>query len=427
MAKELNKMKIKNSFVLAVALCSVTPITNSAFAGSIYNTWYGTGALNGNADPPVTGIYDTAIGYDALPNVTSGTDNTGVGFEALYSNTTGGGNDAFGAFALYYNTSGDNNIAVGGGALEFNTTGFKNTACGMNSLEENTTGAGNTGLGSGAMFFNTTNSYNTAVGFNALWNSDGNDNTAIGATALFSDTAGSNNDASGFEALYENTTGSYEVASGYEALYSDTNGGNNTAMGAFALYNASAGDNIALGYEAGYNVASGTNNIQIGNEGDSTDANVIRIGSVQTNTFIAGIHGTTVASGVAVYVNSSGQLGVLSSSARFKQNIQSMGDSSDVILSLHPVKFQYKKDMDPKGTPQFGLVAEEVNQIDPDLVVRDGKNQIYTVRYEAVNAMLLNEFLKQHRTVQEQKTEITTLEKRLNELEEAVRSLNKTE
>jgi hypothetical protein len=166
---------------------------------------------------------------------------------------------------------------------------------------------------------------------------------------------------------------------------------------------------VALGFSAGYLITTGSYNIDIGNEAVDGDAYITRIGSSQTNAYIAGIYGTTISSGSAVYVDSSGQLGVLSSSARFKQNIQGMGDASDVLLSLHPVKFQYKKDMDPKGTPQFGLVAEEVNEVDPDLVVRDANNQVYTVRYEAVNAMLLNEFLKQHHTVQEQKAQIATL------------------
>ena len=174
-------------------------------------------------------------------------------------------------------------------------------------------------------------------------------------------------------------------------------------------------------------------NIDIGNYAFSGENQTTRIGEFQTNCFIAGIYGSTVASGVEVYVNSNGQLGTMTSSARFKQNIHSMNDASDVLLALHPVTFQYNKDLDPQGTPQFGLVAEEVEKVDPDLVARDNEGKTYTVRYQAINAMLLNEFLKQHQKVEEQDTEIETLkakadkvdalEKQLDELEAAVKQL----
>jgi hypothetical protein len=206
------------------------------------------------------------------------------------------------------------------------------------------------------------------------------------------------------------------MASGFSALANSTNGSNN----------------IALGFEAGINLSSGTNNIYIGNAGVQGDDNTIRVGTggTQTNTFVAGIYGVTAASGVAVYVNSSGQLGTMTSSARFKQDIRSMDDASDVLLSLHPVTFRYKPELDPQGIPQFGLIAEDVEKVDPGLVARDDKNQIYTVRYEAVNAMLLNEFLKQHNKVAEQNKEIEKLRRqndllsaRLSQLETAVKSL----
>jgi Chaperone of endosialidase len=179
---------------------------------------------------------------------------------------------------------------------------------------------------------------------------------------------------------------------------------------------------MPIGSGAGYEIITGSYNIEIGNPGATNDNGIIRIGTqgTQTNTFIAGISGATAASGVAVYINPSGQLGTLTSSARFKTNIASMDDASDVLLSLHPVKFKYKDEIDPQHIPQFGLVAEEVDKVDPDLVARDDKNQIYTVRYEAVNAMLLNEFLKEHRQVQAQKTEIHDLQQRLESLEKIV-------
>jgi hypothetical protein len=176
-------------------------------------------------------------------------------------------------------------------------------------------------------------------------------------------------------------------------------------------------NNIGLGYQAGQNLTTGNSNIDIGSLGVAGDDSTIRIGSGQTQTFIAGISEATAASGIAVYVNSDGQLGTLTSSARFKQDIHSMDQASDVLLALRPVTFRYKPELDPHGLQQFGLVAEEVEKIDPDLVARDDQNRIHTVRYEAVNAMLLNEFLKQHRKVEEQGAEIEALKARSAEIE----------
>jgi hypothetical protein len=253
----------------------------------------------------------------------------------------------------------------------------------------------------------------------------GGENTGVGCGALGNLTTGSANTATGSGALIAETVGSGNTASGCAAL-SGNNGDNNTAVGDQALYhNISGSNNIALGYGAGYNPKNGSYNIEIGNPGTASDNNTILIGTqgVQTNTAIAGIFGATAASGVPVYVTATGQLGTLTSSARFKQNIRSMADASDVLLALRPVTFQYKPGIDPHGTQQFGLVAEEVEQVDPDLVARDDKNQIYTVRYEAVNAMLLNEFQKEHRTVAEQSAEIKHLEQSVTELKRLVRTL----
>jgi len=266
-------------------------------------------------------------------------------------------------------------------------------------------------------------------------NTTGDDNSAFGFNALFSNTTANNNTAVGADALYANT-GNLNTGCGLGALANNTTGNENTALGAVALGGVTTGgDNIGLGKNGGVSITTGSLNICIGDSGSSSDNKTIRIGTqgTQTNTLIAGIYGTTIASGAAVYVNSSGQLGTMTSSARFKKDIKSMDDASDVILSLHPVTFRYKSDLDPQGIPQFGLVAEEVAKVDPSLVVRDDKNQSYTVRYQAVDAMLLNEFLKQHQTVEEQKTEIATLkekaakvellEERLNNLAKTVQSL----
>jgi hypothetical protein len=206
-------------------------------------------------------------------------------------------------------------------------------------------------------------------------------------------------------------------------LNNDT-GGSNTAVGYHGLYNnTTGGSNIALGFEAGQALTTGDNNIDIGNQGIADEAGTIRIGDVQSATFIAGISGTAVV-GDAVVVDANGQLGTVASSERFKDAVKAMDKVSEAILSLKPVTFHYKKEIDPKGIPQFGLVAEEVAKVNPDLVLRDRKGKIYSVRYEAVNAMLLNEFLKEHRRVQSQEKEIDALRAELKEQRALIQKVN---
>jgi trimeric autotransporter adhesin len=257
--------------------------------------------------------------------------------------------------------------------------GFGNTAEGFQALNSNTTGSSNTADGRQALFSNTTSSFNTADGYQALFhNAGGAENTADGVQALFFNTTGRNNTASGFRALFHNTTGS---------------------------------NNIALGWEDGRNLTTGSNNIDIGNAGVAGESGTIRIGSegpAHTRAFIAGVSGVAV-SGATVVINSSDQLGVAPSSRRFKDEIKPMDEASEAIFALKPVTFRYKKELDPGGTPQFGLVAEEVEKVNSDLVARDANGDAYTVRYEAVNAMLLNELLKEHRKVQEQDATIAEL------------------
>jgi trimeric autotransporter adhesin len=232
-----------------------------------------------------------------------------------------------------------------------------------------------------------------------------NRNTALGNDALLNNT-GLFNTAIGFDTLFRNATGDDNTAVGYFALVTNTTGGSNTATGKSALgLNTTGSNNTAVGYFAGINLTTGSNNIDIGNVGVAAEANTIRIGTqgTQTGTFIAGISGATIPTGVAVIIDGSGHLGTTTSSARFKDSIKPMDKASEAILALKPVTFRYKHELDPAGIPQFGLVAEDVEKVNPDLVARDADGKAYTVRYEAVNAMLLNEFIKEHTKVEQLK------------------------
>jgi len=182
-----------------------------------------------------------------------------------------------------------------------------------------------------------------------------------------------------------------------------------------------------MGHSASSNLTTGDKNIDIGNTGATAESGRIRIGTrgTHTATFIAGIAGVAV-TGSQVIVNSNGKLGVTTSSKRFKDQIQPLGKTSEAILALKPVTFRYKKELDPDGIPQFGLVAEDVKKVNPDLVACDDDGQPYTVRYEAVNAMLLNEFLKEHRRNQQQEAAITELKSALAEQRKEIRALTET-
>jgi uncharacterized coiled-coil protein SlyX len=306
---------------------------------------------------------------------TTGTLNTATGVDALASNN-GSRNTADGAFALFHNTTGDYNVAIGNGALESNTDGSFHTAIGSGALE------------------------------NCIAPADATGNTAVGNSALNQDTTGNFNLAIGDSALFNNTTGQSNTAIGSHALFSLTDGGGN----------------IALGTGSGNAITTGDSNIYIGNDGVDGDSGRIRIGrdGVEFATFMSGIHGTTtgVADAIPVVIDSDGQLGTISSSARFKNEIKPMNKASEAILGLKPVTFHYKNDK--KNTPQFGLIAEEVAKVNQDLVVRDKNGEIYTVRYDQVNAMLLNEFLKEHRKVEEQNSRIQQQEATISELKSTV-------
>jgi hypothetical protein len=312
---------------------------------------------------------NTAEGTNALFSLTSGIDNTAVGFEALFRNTTADFNTAEGFGALFNNTSGTQNTATGVNALISNTTGSFNTANGVNTLFRNTTGF---------------------------------QNAATGVQALFSNTTGFHNTAAGFQALLSNTTGNHNTADGDNALVHDTTGSLNTAIGAHALdQNITGSSNVALGFQAGFSI-TGSGNVCVGENigGVAGESNVTRIRNIGS---------TAQANGVFVTVGAGGKLGFQVSSRRYKDDIKPMEKASEALFALKPVSFRYKKEIDPARSPDFGLIAEDVATVNPDLVARDEDGKIVTVRYQAVNAMLLNEFLKEHKKVEEQQASIAEL------------------
>ena len=328
--------------------------------------------------------------------------NTAEGQAALLSLSGGGFNTAVGFLSLRVLVDGSFNTAIGAGALPANTAD-RNTATGAGTLLHNTVGIDNTANGAFALFNNIGGYSNTATGVEALGsNFAGYENTANGVNALVGNTYGARNTATGVEALFINLVGAYNTANGFRALHSN-NGSFNTAIGDETLYNnTSGGGNIGLGNAAGLNVTTANNVICIGTG--------IQGANVSDTCFIGNIFGVTTGlpDALPVLVDANGQLGTVASSRRFKKEIKPMDRASESILALKPVTFHYESDT--KGRPQFGLIAEEVAEVDPDLVVRDEKGEIYTVRYEAVNAMLLNEFLKEHKKLEEQQVTIAQLE-----------------
>jgi hypothetical protein len=364
--------------------------------------------------PPPDGFYPnftTAEGQNALLNLVGGAGNTAVGWFSQFAQVNGSFNTALGAgslvlnsadsntatgtAALILNSTGTRNTANGTAAMVFNTTGDFNGAFGAFALNNNDSGFSNNAFGDSALLNNLIGAENTAVGDLALASNDSdglgtaNFNTAVGAGALFSNVGGDSNGAVGVDALASNVDGLFNNAVGFGALADNVSGAANTAIGDTAGAGNTSGD---------FNTYVGVGGAVVDGESDT-----IRIGDPAFGVacFVGGIFGVTTGLGdsVPVVVDSNGQLGTLVSSARFKDDIKPMDKASEALLSLKPVTFHYKSDK--SGTPRFGLVAEEVAAVNPDLVVRDRNGEILTVRYEAVNAMLLNEFLKEHRTVTE--------------------------
>lgn len=323
------------------------------------------------------------------------------------------------------------NTLTGYGAMSYDPTqtGIYNTVDGFFGLHNNLSGSYNSVLGAEAMATNLSGSYNTAVGYEALYdisygqynvangvmalwsNSNGNFNTANGSFALYNN-RGSKNVANGFNSLYSNNEGAENTANGNGALYANSSGSSNTADGYLALYAVTSGsNNIALGANAGYSITTGSFNIDIGNEAAGADTGIIRIGAKgnQTAAYIAGIDGVTATGGVAVYINSNGQLGTLTSSRRFKFDIKDIGAKSDKLMDLRPVTFRYKEPTTDGTHPiQYGLIAEEVAKVYPDLVQYDKQGKPFTVYYHLLTPIMLNEIQKAHLQIKGQQTELSS-------------------
>jgi len=407
-------------FALGQMAQAVSPAPDGGYANN--NTAEGTSALLSLT----SGIDNTALGFQALYHDTTGFYNTGTGFHALFTNTTGAYNTATGLNALSSNTIGSFNTADGANALVHNTTGFYNTGTGFQALFNNTTGVQNTGTGVNALIANTTGNYNTATGVNALYrNTTGSANTAVGASALLNNMDGQSNNAIGMNALSANTSGQFNNAMGHAALQNSTGNGNdafgdaalfnnttgaaNTAVGDLALDGCIDGSaNVALGENAGTSIVHGSNIIAIG-------ANVTGGGGPFTDfsdtCFIGSIFGQPVSdpsSQVPVYVDQYNVVGISNPSSRkIKHDIQLMDKASETLYRLKPVTFKYNSDW--KGTTQYGLIAEEVAKVDPQLVVRDRDGEVIAVHYEQIHNMLLNEFLKEHKKVEAQQATIAEL------------------
>ena len=352
-----------------------------------------------------------AVGPEAPDTALAG-GNTADGQLALGGLTTGLYNSAFGIYSLLSNGAANFNTGVGAGTLLANTAD-ENTATGAGALFSNTTGASNTATGAFALFSHISGNGNTAYGWHALLSdATGQLNTAVGSAALATENNGFNgsfNTAVGAGALFSNTGGD-NTAIGAGALQDNVDGSDNTGVGLNALLNNSSGsNNVALGRNAGISQTTGSNDIYIGTLVDG-------VAGENDSCYIGSIFNQLSSRGTAVFINANNKLGTMTSSKRFKKEIKPMDKASNALFSLNPVTFRYKKEIDPAGISQFELVAEEVEKIDPDLVLRDKEGKAYSVRYDQVNAMLLNEFLKEHRAFVEEQQKVQQQQKEINAL-----------
>lgn len=394
------------------------PNTSSAASGVL--------TIGGNPYLHGFGAENIFVGNSAGNFTLIGADNTAVGYASLLVDSTGFSNTAVGANTLLSNTSGKRNTATGAYALQFVVSGFDNTAVGDHALAQST-GDENTAVGSRAIALALNSFDNTAVGTDAMGAASGSPafNTATGESAL-NHVSAIQNSAFGALAMQATTVGADNVAAGYQAMKLNTSGGSNTAIGSGALSALTTGSsNIAIGANAGSSLTTQSGNIDIGSGGVAGDSQVMRLGGSITKTFISGIRGvTTGATGaIAVLIDANGQLGTTSSSRRFKFDIQDAGDSTSNLMRLRPVTFRYISH-GPDAPLQYGLIAEEVAKVYPEMVARDKDGQPETVMYQFLAPMLLNELQKEHRkneeqaqTIDELRDEMQTLARRLQALE----------
>jgi len=351
--------------------------------------------------PPPDGCYPgftTAEGCNALQFLGAGAGNTGVGWYSLYLAGDSNFNTGVGAGTLVLNT-GDSNTAVGAAALLLNTTGTQNVAVGTDALVHNDSGSDNNAVGAFALFENTTGTFNNAHGRSALEaNVDGLENNAMGDLAMVVNTSGSRNTAVGDDALFNNTEGDSNVAVGDEAGNAVTTGSENTFVGKSAGAGATdtLSGNIYLGVRAGVGVGDEVAFIRIG---ETTPP-------VVYDTFVQGIYQRPAGPApLPVVCGSNGKLTANASSRRFKHDIKPIEKGTEAILALKPVTFRYnsddKKNIDNTEALDFGLVAEEVDEVIPDLVIRDKEGKPLSVHYQGVTMMLLSEFIKEHKKVEE--------------------------
>jgi hypothetical protein len=427
-------MMFTRHFVLMTVTAAMTFVA-PCVAQDAAKTDQAAPAITGTGKPTHIAVWTSSTNLGSSGIIaTSG--NVGIGTGAPAAKLEVNGNaQVDGNFSL----SGSILLTGVGPLMSAQNDGLFNFSAGLSSLPSTTTGASNTAVGDGALAANTTGELNTAVGTSALTsNTEGLSNTAVGS-ALAHNTTGNGNTAIASSALNYNTTGSDNTGVGVSALFYNVSGTGNSALGESALQDNTSGFyNIAIGFQAGINVNTTSNNIYLGNRGAATDSGTIRIGCTincsfdpglapQTSAFIAGISGVNI-SGVPVLVNSSGQLGVTSSSRRYKEDIRDMDDASDGLMHLRPVTFRYKKAYEDGSRPiQYGLIAEEVAEVYPDLVARSVDGQVETVKYQLLDPMLLNELQKQHATItaqleqiHEQQEQIRSLAERLARIEAAL-------
>ena len=406
-----NHAVFRNAAVSCLALASVAMGTTAQAECTDTNTCFGVSALESNT----TGNQNSAFGYRALAVNTIGLQNAAFGFESMAVNIGGSLNTAFGDMTLTNNVNGGGNTAVGDMAMGGNISGYYNVGVGMTALSHNNADD-NTAVGADAMRFNVDGGENTAVGRAALMGShtstlasEGNQNTAVGVNSILRITTGNENSATGMNALYENRSGNRNVANGFGALRNNVNGDRN----------------VGVGYQAG-SALTGNDNIVIGagNKGTPAENGVIRIGigTNQKKTFVAGIRGVTtgLANATTVFIDGNGQLGTIKSSRAVKEDIQSMGNVSERLLALRPVTFRYKQVNDDGSKPiQYGLIAEEVAEVFPELVVYDQENKPETVSYHLLATLLVNEFQKDHQQLRSQADEIAQLKSQVARLIDA--------